>query len=106
MSISIMHKPEFWAGIFTPVLAAVIILPTVLLRAWVISTLWGWYIVPAFGLAPLRLVFAFGLSIIVNAIVSHSFNGKDERSTAEKFGYLIAFPLFTLLIGWIGTFFI
>ena len=35
------------------------------LRAFVISQIWGWYMIPLFGVAALPLIYAFGLSCFV-----------------------------------------
>lgn len=42
-----------------------LIFGAVVLRALIISQIWGWYMIPIFGLAPLTLVYAFGFSCFV-----------------------------------------
>jgi hypothetical protein len=50
------------------------ILPLAWLRAFVIQRLWAWFIVPAFAVAPLKIVTAAGLSLLV-ALLTFQING-------------------------------
>jgi hypothetical protein len=76
-----------------------------IVQAYVISMLWGWYIVPFFGAKHLPLVFAFGICLLFQYLcpVNHP---TDERKLSEKLSYAMARPLLVLLFGYIGTFFI
>jgi|APCry1669189733_1035249.scaffolds.fasta_scaffold35130_2 hypothetical protein len=76
-----------------------------IVQAYVISMLWGWYIVPFFGAKHLPLVFAFGICLLFQYLcpVNHP---TDERKLSEKLSYAMARPLLALLFGYIGTFFI
>jgi len=76
-----------------------------IVQAYVISTLWEWYIVPFFGAKHLPLVFAFGICLLFQYLcpVNHP---TDDRKLSEKLGYTMARPLLALLFGWIGTLFI
>ena len=75
------------------------------IQAYVISTLWGWYIVPFFGMKPLPLSVAFGISLMVNYLqpINHS---KDERKSSEKISQNLLRPVLVLLFGWVGTHFL
>lgn len=95
----------FWLGMGMPMLLAAWLIPAILLRAWVITMLWEWYIVPGFGAQPLRMSIAFGLSALV-AMMTPSFHGKDDRTMAVKLSMPFFGPLMSLLIGWIGSFFV
>ena len=76
----------------------------VLLRAWVLTVLWGWYAVPAFGLPGLSTLHAFGVSLIV-AFLTYQPQLDDKRSPARKLGDSITISLMTLCAGWVGTWF-
>jgi hypothetical protein len=95
---------EFWAGVFSPFLIFALAVPLVLLKAWVLTWLWNWYIVPIFHVAPLRMIFAFGLSLTINYLFP-----RNESSSKEGIAAIwqaIFSPLLALLLGWIGTWFI
>ena len=73
-----------------------------ILRGWVLSILWGWFIVPFFGLPVLNIPYAIGIALVISYLTVSSSKKNDDidywRSTAT--------PLFALLIGWIVTWFI
>jgi len=76
-------------------------------QAYVLSTLWGWYVVPFFAAKPLPMVVAFGLSLIVNYVHPHLIRYKeDTRGTGEKLLDSCLRPAVALLMGWVGTFFL
>lgn len=81
------------------------VVPSVLLRAWVITMMWGWYVTPAFGLPPLRLAFAFGLSVFAGMFRA-SYAGKDDRKISGIIAGSFVNPLMTLFIGWVGSLFV
>lgn len=90
-------KLMFWAAL----LAA-----GVFLQAYVVSVLWGWFMVTTFGLVPLSLPAAYGLALVVYAVAPKVYDTKkDERSETEKALYAIATvvfaPLFFLFVGYI-----
>lgn len=109
MSTTTKSDPEidtaFWLGLGTPLLLAAWVVPAVLLRAWVITMLWGWYLIPGFGLQPLRMSIAFGLSILA-AMMTPSYHGKDDRSISVKLLMPFVGSLSSLMAGWIGSFFL
>lgn len=67
---------------------AAIVLTLVWGAAWggfTLSVLWGWFVVPLFGLPALSIAQAFGLALVVrsaNDINSQSEKSKDGLSTA------------------------
>lgn len=72
-----------------------------IVNGFVLSTLWGWFIVPTFLGAPeLGIVPAIGISLVVNYMTSH-YTGKDDRSIGAQFTYMVMYPALALLIGWI-----
>jgi len=95
---------DFWAGVFSPFLLILFIVPLILLKAWVLTWLWKWYVIPVFGLPPLRLVFAFGLSLTANYLLP---NGPSEKLKGPALlAQWIISPLVALALGWMGTWFI
>jgi hypothetical protein len=72
------------------------------IRAWILVKLWGWYIVPFLHIADLNLPTAFGLSLIIPYVWHRPESKKLEKE--QWIGILIQ-PVFTLFLGWLGTFF-
>lgn len=105
---------DFWIGLLAPVLisvAALIVFPVAVLRAWVLAILWGWYIVPAFDVSPLRIIYAFGISLIVTYLTRPpKARQKDSNVSAPGFWESLLIgccdSLMALFLGWIGTLFI
>lgn len=72
---------------------------------YVLSILWGWFIVPTFEARPLAVLPAIGVAMVVGYLTKQESATKDERSTGEKFAYSFAFmflhPLIALAFGWV-----
>jgi len=79
----------------------------VVLRAYVLSMLWGWYVVGALGAPSLSLVQAYGLSLTVAVFVEasgHSNKGDSGDDMVETFiARWIVTPILILGMGWAGT---
>jgi hypothetical protein len=75
-----------------------------LLNGWVLSVLWGWFLVPL-GIPPILILHAIGVGVTISLLTSHGPKGKDERTSTEKMREAIAFmfmtPLVALAMGWI-----
>lgn len=75
-------------------------------NGFTLSILWGWFVVPVFGVPPLRIPFAIGISLIVGYLTHQTRKSEDEPET----GFIIIFgllkPALALLIGWIVTWFV
>ena len=97
-------KIGFWLGLFMPVFIGLILAPTLLWRAYVLAQLWGWYVTPALGLPPLRIVFAYGILVLVMLLKGRGSKSDDKLRT--MIGQSLLGPAFLLLLGWIGTLFI
>jgi hypothetical protein len=86
-------------------LAYPLVVPLLMLRAWVLVKLWGWYITPAFDIQPMRVVLVFGILLIAAELLPHR-----RRADFNKFLDVVmsaaVSPMLTLGIGWLGTFFI
>jgi hypothetical protein len=92
---------------FTLAVGMILWLPLAALNGWVLSVLWGWFVVPTFSLAPLSVPQAIGLALITTALTYHiDTDTKTERH--EPVASLIAGvcaavikPLFALFAGWV-----
>lgn len=78
-----------------------------ILRGWVLSILWGWFVVPTFGLPALSIPIAIGIGLIL-AFTTHqiSLKKEEDKSSGTQFSNTILHPLLILLVGWIVTLFI
>lgn len=89
------------------VFAVVIILTTytALARGFVLTKLWGWFIVPFFEVGPLSMPIAIGIGLILGFLThQEQFTNEDDDKTTPLVGMVIS-PWITLLIGWIVTLF-
>jgi hypothetical protein len=72
--------------------------------AYALTVLWGWFVMPVFGLAPLGLAHAAGLAVLTSFVVRHV--PEKATSTSHAVGVMLLHPLFALAIGWVITLFI
>ena len=92
---------------FWILLVGILALPiTSLWYGYVLSILWAWFVVPAFHVAPLSILLAIGVSIVVRMFTSsytESNDKKDEDKAGQRmFGsifYALLYPLFALAFG-------
>ena len=92
-----------------------VLLLTPFALAWsgfVLTILWGWFVVPAFGLAPLSVPVAIGLSTIIGMYMKVKIDDEAAKTSDEKAKEVITSivvaavkPAWLLLIGWIVTLF-
>ena len=88
------------------ILGAALIIPAIILRAWVLTVLWGWYVVPAFGAEPLRIVHAFGLALLLSYATHRRLpKGQEDHGLISSLIYGASLALVSLAIGWAGTWF-
>jgi hypothetical protein len=73
------------------------------LRGWVLSILWGWFIVPL-GFPALTIPAAIGLAIVISLLVPQDFSEPSEEDK-QHFGKVLRRfalqPFYALLGGWI-----
>lgn len=78
-----------------------------LIDGWVLANLWQWFIVPQFGLDPLPIANAIGLSLFVGSMTHQTFPNVEEKKTTKMdkvWRYLqsiVLKPLIFLSLGWI-----
>jgi len=88
-----------------PFIFAGIIL-SIILKGWVLSILWSWFIVPTLGLPILSIPIAIGISIVVG-LLTHQYNDFNTTDTkmseliGKSIGHSIIGPLLTLFVGWV-----
>lgn len=75
-----------------------------ILRGYVLSTLWGWFIVPAFGAPDISIPVACGISLIAAMLAMQTNGDKDKSKDAtEALGRAalnaLVMPLISLLFG-------
>lgn len=75
---------------------AVVIVPLALLRGWVLSLLWGWFIVPL-GVPAVGVVHAIGIAFVVGMFTSAAKVDSDHPWRNIAIGFLA--PLLTLAFG-------
>jgi hypothetical protein len=80
----------------------------IIVRGWVLTVLWSWFVVPTFSLPELSIPVALGFTLIVGMFTHHLAQktaNDTTRSTATKVGEVIGAaivnPLIVLLFGWI-----
>lgn len=76
-----------------------------ILRGWVLSIMWNWFVVSTFGLPALSIAAAIGVSLVVGLMTYQYIYTEDDRSDSSKIaaglGVNIGGPLVVLLMGWI-----
>jgi hypothetical protein len=71
-----------------------------------LSVMWGWFIVPTFGLPALDLAPAIGLAMVVGYL-THQYDSSKEATgdhlerLLRPLGFLIARPAIALVMGWV-----
>lgn len=81
-------------------------LPIVLMwQAFVLTRLWGWFVVP-FGIMAIGKAHAYGLVLVVSMFKSHTSDKNDEeKGIYYAFIKLLIYgfggPLMLLILGWI-----
>jgi hypothetical protein len=71
-------------------------------RGFVASKLWLWFVVPQFGLAPLPIAIAIGLSTLV-ALFTPSRPSDPDKSEqlGKQVAHVFMLPALVLLVGWV-----
>lgn len=83
-----------------------IIVGNSIIRGYVLSTLWGWFMVPL-GLHPIGVALAIGVSLVIGLFTHQTHPTdykKEDRRPATTIGELIGqilSPFFVLFVGYI-----
>jgi len=83
-----------------------IVVVSTLLRGWVLSILWRWFMVPTLGLPALSIPQAIGIALVVGMLTHQSRHypeDKDEKTSKKVVRFIEPFltPFVMLLIGWV-----
>lgn len=72
------------------------------LNGYVLTKLWGWFIVPTFHVPVLHLVPAMGLAMVVSYLTYQiDTSAQAEKASVTRWVGLILNPLVVLAIGWV-----
>lgn len=79
-------------------------------RGFVFMKLWAWFAVPAFGFAPLTMVLAMGVALIVSFLtVQFPYEKIPDEERLHRWAHACfvatIWPAVALFIGWVLTFF-
>jgi len=111
---------EKFGNIINFTFALITLVVGVIIRSYLIGTLYYWFVVPLYDLDPLTMAQAFGLSVFIS-FLTYSGKSRMERTWEEQneldveerltniiksFLNIIFIGGFFLLMGWIGTQFI
>lgn len=79
-----------------------LIICSVLLRGFVLSILWGWFISPVFNLPNLSILQAIGISMVIAMFtITYTVAKEDDKDKWKPAVMSIMYPLLSLAIGWI-----
>ena len=82
-------------------------------RGFVLATLWGWFAVPIFNVAPITITMAIGLLLLIRIAIASDLKlnlpkktgtepeNKSSGELAEAFLKMYVFPLIILVLGYI-----
>lgn len=73
-------------------------------NGYVLSVLWGWFVVPTFNAPALGIVPAIGIALVVGYLIQQTNDTKNEplgEQIAEATMTTILKPSFALLFGWV-----
>lgn len=75
---------------------------TVILNGWVLSIIWGWFIVPVFAVSPLGTAQALGVTIAARLVTNtDKYVKKEPLGVPEAVFISIATPFMALGFSWI-----
>ena len=80
------------------------LIPASLVKGFVLSKLWSWFVVPTFHIATLSIATAIGIGLIVTMLVPGSSSKGKNYGAAWMFSTAvtsIAGPFFILFVGWV-----
>jgi len=81
-----------------------------IMNGFVLTKLWAWFMVPAFGLPQLSIPIAIGISIVIRYLTYQKppepEGANNINKIGETLGFVIVYPIMTLFIGWVVHFFI
>jgi hypothetical protein len=99
---NILEKIGKWVvvGVAGSIIVPIISFPLAALDGWVISKMWGWFVMPLFAVPALHVWMAVGLAMTARLIKGLGYCEDKRRFRVQLVSYITA-PLFVLLFGWI-----
>lgn len=85
------------------VLTILLVVPIILLHAWALECMWGWYVVDTFGVDMLNKPQLLGLALFVSYI-SRPSDDKQEEWERQLIISLVK-PFVVVFFGWVYTLF-
>jgi hypothetical protein len=86
----------------------VIIIASTIWKGYVLTVLWKWFVVPAFGLPLINIPTAIGICSIMTFLTMRHKTGQDERDLSERVSEALILsmisPAIFLFGGWIVKF--
>jgi riboflavin transporter FmnP len=96
-----------WACLGVSLFAVLSVVIGVIMRGWMLSVLWGWFVIPLFESAPqLTIVTAIGLSTVLGAFMGSKYDSNNSKKSTSELAvelitYSILVPLFTVGFGYV-----
>jgi hypothetical protein len=87
-------------GVVTGFGAICIFIAGIILRGWVLSILWSWFIALQFKVQEIQVAHAIGLSLIVSYLTRTPSSSIDFKDIKTYVG-IVSLPLVILGMGWI-----
>jgi len=88
-------------GVIAIVFALAITAPIAMWWGYVLSVMWGWFLVPL-GAPEIGVAHAIGIAGLVAMMAKNSNASKDYKSLSGKVAEAFVAPLVTLAIGWVA----
>jgi hypothetical protein len=98
-----MKKSDDMMACLGVVIGFILIPLIAIFQGWVLTVLWGWFVVPTFRAPELSIPVAIGLTLIIGMFKGYDLK-TQEKSTDDKLVEAIAtvaVPLVFLFLGWI-----
>jgi len=89
-------------GKLMAILLVMVLLP--IMNGFVFSKLWGWFIVPTFNMAPIRIVEAIGIIFIIGFVTAKYQKQSEENFWSEfaiRISFVVSLAFATLFMGWV-----
>ena len=86
-------------------LGLLLVIPVSILRAWVFSKLWLWFIVSTFVVEPISTLQAFGILIFLRIFTMKYEKDADSDEIWVRLVFSVFASFWILLVGWIVSLF-
>ena len=80
-------------------------IPLEIFRGFVLTILWGWFVVPQFGVKPLPVIYAVGIMGILAWLLDRGYDPDAGKDWKVKYTYSVILTLVVLGFGWFWSLF-